>query len=190
MLPEAPLKILFWKSAAAFQEWTGKAHLKPRTASCSALSRQTWNAQGFWGYKCVPLCLWRWHLAAFLDICQPAWLRWRTLLVCRANTDLYFWAPGEQDLPVSCSPLFPRAVASHRITSSFLFHTLFSLCKSCEEIFPLQCFSRSSRLATWRKFRSGARIRCREEICLLFLMGYFSCLCLTKESLRLFINAD
>lgn len=130
MLPEDPLIVLFWKSAAEFQERRGRACTKPSTSSCNTLVPWAIKLEVYRDFEGTNKChcpLWRWHLPACLDISQPAWLSWRTLLVCRANMDLYFWASGGWDLPVSCScSLFHRVVASCRDTSSFFFHTHFS----------------------------------------------------------------
>lgn len=130
MLPEAPLIDLFWRSAAAFRERTGRACTKPSTAGSKTLVPWAGELGVYKDFEGTNKChwpLWRWPLPAFLDVRQPAWLSWRTLLVCCANMGLYYWASGGWVLPVSCScSLFHRAVPSCKDTSSFFFHTRFS----------------------------------------------------------------
>lgn len=133
ILPEAPLIAFFCKSDAAFQE---EAEHGPRpvllavTRSCPG--QANWEHAGI-------LCptkkchrpLWRWHFLDYLDMSQPAWLSWRTFLVCSTNVGCCFWAPWGQNLPANCAcSLFLRAVASCRDTSSFFFfsHTFSSWC--------------------------------------------------------------
>lgn len=187
ILPEAPLIAFFCKSDAAFQE---EAEHGPRpvllavTRSCPG--QANWEHAGI-------LCptkkchrpLWRWHFLDYLDMSQPAWLSWRTFLVCSTNVGCCFWAPWRQNLPANCAcSLFLRAVASCRDTSSFFFFfthfffMMFSLRENCEETFPLWRFSMSSTSALWRP---DARTRCREESCLLFLMGHFPHLCIVNN---------